>query len=179
MTQPAEQTDRRYAEEWLESLRASNRCRWCGEGHKQLTKNGLCGSCKRVENKIAALQAKTSATFTKLDSFNQGLLARNLRIAEKMKELREIDGEELESILSGEEFTTTKLENLYCDLSLAIGHNRNLHFHLANRLGWTFDTAQRRILGYLIWETFHADRKRKSMKAAMNVLTLEAGSPMS
>jgi len=114
-----------------------------------------------------------------MDRFSQSSLTRELKISEKMKELCEIDGAEVESILNDDGFPAAKLEEMLCDLSFAVCGDRQLHFHIATRLGWTFNMAQRRIFGYLLWETFKADRKRKRMKTASHVLNLEAGSPMS
>jgi hypothetical protein len=170
--------NRPYAEVWLSSLRERKRCVWCGQSDKPLNKAGLCASCKRVENKITTSKATLEKNLEAPDSFGRSLLARDLKVAEKMKELCESDGETVRAILDHEQ-SSIKLEDQLCEIAFVVSHDRNLHNNKATLLGQTFSPSQRQVFSYLLWEIFHADGRRKRMKQAADALALEAGSPMS
>src|ERR1700679_1291755 len=133
--------NRPYAEAWLASLREKKRCVWCGQADEPLNKTGLCDSCKRVEKKIAISKARIEKNLEAPDSFARSLLARDLKVAEKMKELCESDGETVRAILNDEQ-SSIKLEEQLCDISFVVSHNRHLHNNKATWLGWAFSPSQ-------------------------------------
>lgn len=144
---------------WLEVLRRTERCKWCGDA-KSLNKAGLCGSCKKNERDLAKAK-KNVETMSPTEHRHQAfLLGLELEWAESKKELCQANGEELETILNGKDFSTYDLEQWLCQVSAAVCHDGQLHGGTAGLLGEAFSPDQRRVFAYLLWKMLLVDDKR-------------------
>lgn len=150
---------------WLDILRRTERCRWCGDA-KPLNKAGLCGSCRKNERDLAKARKNVEEMSPTEHRHQAFLLGLELDWAESKKELCQANGEELETILNGEDFSSHDLEQWLCQVSAAVCHDRQLHGGVANLLGEAFSLDQRRVFAYLLWKMLLADDKqRRTFKA--------------
>ena len=98
---------------------------------------------------------------------------RELRIAEKMLEICQGDGQLMDTILNGEIFDVVDLEGALTSVADAVCHKRNFFHGIASQLALTFTPEQRRILAYLLWKPRLVDRKRGRKQMAAHFLLLE------
>jgi hypothetical protein len=162
--------NRPYAEQWLEQLRNMERCAWCGQDEKRLNRDKLCAACIRTERYAAKVRKETEAIPSTATQHERWKQTRELRIAEKMTEICQGDGEWMETILNGDIFNVVDLEGSLSDAAFAVCHQRNFFHGSASQLALTFTPEQRRILAYLLWKPRLADRKRRRMQMATRFL---------
>jgi hypothetical protein len=174
MDDPTQNWNRPYAEQWLEQLRNMERCAWCGEDEKLLNREKLCAACVRTRRHAAKAKKETEATPTTATEHERWRQTRELRIAEKMMEICQGDGQHMETILNGDLFDVVALEGSLSDAAYAVCHQRNFFHGSASQLALTFTPEQRRILGYLLWKPRLVDQKRRRMQMARRFLHREA-----
>jgi hypothetical protein len=173
MEDPTHKWNRPYAEQWLESIRNIERCVWCGEDEKPLNRKKLCAACVRTRKYAALMKKKLEAlppTATDHELWKQ---SHELRIAEKMVEICQGDGQLMETILTGEIFDAVDLERSLDFVAFAVCHQSEFFHGKASQLAFTFTLEQRRILAYLLWKPRLVDRKRQRMRMAAHFLLLE------
>jgi hypothetical protein len=173
MEDPTQRWTRPYAEQWLEQLRDIPRCAWCGEDTKRLSRGKLCDACLRTRRHAAKMRREAQAipgTATAHERWEQNL---ELRIAEKMVEMCQDDGQLMETILSDETFNVVDLEEALSNAAYAVCHQRDFFHGKATQLAWTFTPEQRRVLAYLLWKPKLADRKRRRAQIATAFLHLD------
>jgi hypothetical protein len=164
---------RPQAEQWLEQLRNMVRCAWCGEDEKPLNREKLCAACIRTRQNAAKMKSETEAISATGTDHQRWRQARELRIAEKMIEICQGDGEHMETILSGDLFDVVTLEKSLSEVAFSVCHQRNFYHGSATQLALTFTPDQRRILAYLLWKPELVDRKRRRMQMATSFLLME------
>jgi hypothetical protein len=172
MEDPTQRWNRPYAEQWLEQLRAMERCAWCGEDEKPLNREKLCSACMRTRRHAEMMRKRREAIPSTATAHERWEQTRELRIAEKMVEICQGDGQLMETILNGD-FNVVDLEESLSDLAYAVCHQRNFYHGSASQLALTFTPEQRRILAYHLWKPRLADRKRRRMQMATHFLHLE------
>jgi hypothetical protein len=173
MEDPTQKWNRPYAEQWLEQLRGMQRCAWCGEDKKPLNREKLCAACLRTRRYAATVRKGTEAIPSRATDHERWKQTRELRIAERMVEICQGDGQRMETILNGDIFDVVDLEQSLSGVAYAVCHQRNFFHGKASQLALTFTPEQRRILAYLLSKPILADRKRRRMQMAARFLHLE------
>jgi hypothetical protein len=170
---PTQKWNRSYAEQWLDQLRGIPRCAWCGEDGKPLNKEKLCAACRRTRRHTAKVKKKTEAIPPTATDHERWERNHELRIAKKMVEICQGDGQLMETILDGDIFDVADLEKSLSDIAYTVCHQRDFFHGNASQLALTFTAEQRRILAYLLWKPRLADRKRRRLRMATHFLHLE------
>jgi hypothetical protein len=175
MEGPTQEWNRPYAEQWLERLRGMERCAWCGEDEnkKPLNRDKLCSACLRTKRYAARLRKRAKAILPLATEHERRERTHELRIAGKMADICQWEGEQMETILNSDAFDVVDLEQSLNRVASAVCHRRDFFHGKANELASTFTPAQRRILAYLLWKPILADRKRRHKQMAMRFLLLE------
>src|ERR1700733_3415929 len=101
MGDPTQKWNRPYAEQWLEQIRGMQRCAWCGEDEKPLNRGKLCAACVRTRRYVARVRKVMDAIPTTASDHERWRQSHELRIAEKMVEICQGDGQLMETILNG------------------------------------------------------------------------------
>ena len=171
--EPTQKRNRQYAEQWLEQIRGMQRCAWCGEDEKSLDRKKLCAACVRTKRYAARLREGAEAIPSLPTEHERRERTRESRIAEKMVEICQGDGEQMETILNGDIFDVVDLEQSLNYVAYAVCHRPNFFRGKASELAPTFAVEQRRILAYLLWKPVLVDRKRRRLQMAARFLLLE------
>lgn len=174
MEDPTQKWNRPYAEQWLEQLRSMQRCAWCGEDEKPLTRREkLCAACIRTRKYAASRRKKLEVIPSAATDHERWEQKREWRIAEKMLEICQGDGQLMDTILNGEIFDVVDLERSLSDAAYAVCHQTDFFHGIASQLALAFTSEQRRILAYLLWKPRLADRKRRRKQMATRFLLLQ------
>jgi hypothetical protein len=151
---------------WLDVLRQAERCKWCGDA-RPLNKAGLCGSCRKNERDLAKAKKSLEEMSPTEHRHQAFLLGLELRWAEAKTELCRMDGEALDTILNGDDFSSHTLEEYLCAVSRRVCNGRDLFGASANLLSEAFDVDQRRLLAYMLWKMFLVGEKRNRKNRAV------------
>ena len=103
------------------------RCAWCGEDEKPLTpREKVCTACLRTRKYAASMRKKLEAIPSAATDHERWEQKRELRIAEKMVEICQGDGQLMETILNGEIFDAVDLEGTLTSVAYAVCHQTQL-----------------------------------------------------
>lgn len=164
---------RSYAEEWLEELQCMERCIWCGEDEKPLNQEKLCDACLRTRRRAAKVRQEAEAISPTATDHERWKRTHELRIAEKMVEICQLDGKQMQNILNSDVFDAVSLEKSLCDIARYVCHQRNFFHGKASRLALLLTPKQRRILAYMLWKPRLVDRKRRRTRLACRLVHME------
>ncbi len=160
----------------LDYVRAKDACTWCQNTEHAVYRTGLCRHCYRIKLEISnrtRYQQKSRgalAAARKGDPKVHDTPTYFLRIAEKMRELAELEGKAFGKVAS--QATALDVEHALSKLSRRV-LKRDLFRGEAAKLGHSFSPEQRKYLLYLLRRILREDSRRTRRSRARYRLIVE------
>jgi hypothetical protein len=151
-----------YAKEFIEGMRQSVRCHWCGRDEKK-NRKGLCRHCNNVRKDLESIE-KLADDPSEPKTF---MLDWELRIARQQQKDCMAWGQMLHGILDGP-VECLELEHWFRRVAESIARDKRMHYGMANTLCWIFSAEQRQVLAYLLWEVFGAEASHNRKGRALS-----------